>query len=72
MKGNIFYLYTPEGQEIAAKHYYRPRDEAVAEKYKDKFAKVELFTIDQEFGGWESAQKTHFSDGGSFDKIYTK
>jgi sulfate/thiosulfate transport system substrate-binding protein len=66
------YLYSPQGQEIAAKNYYRPRDEAVAEKYKDKFAKVELFTIDQEFGGWESAQKTHFSDGGSFDKIYTK
>lgn len=66
------YLYSPEGQEIAAKNYYRPRDEAVAEKYKDKFAKVELFTIDQEFGGWDKAQKTHFADGGTFDKIYTK
>jgi sulfate transport system substrate-binding protein len=66
------YLYSVQGQEIAAKNYYRPRDEAVAEKYKDKFAKVELFTIDQEFGGWEKAQKTHFSDGGTFDKIYAK
>jgi sulfate/thiosulfate-binding protein len=66
------YLYSPEGQEIAAKNYYRPRNEAVAEKYKDKFAKVELFTIDQEFGGWDKAQKTHFSDGGTFDQIYTK
>jgi sulfate/thiosulfate-binding protein len=66
------YLYSPEGQEIAAKNYYRPRDEAIAEKYKDKFAKVELFTIDQEFGGWDVAQKTHFSDGGTFDQIYTK
>lgn len=66
------YLYSPEGQEIAAKNYYRPRDEAIAEKYKDKFAKVDLFTIDQEFGGWDKAQKTHFSDGGTFDKIYTK
>jgi len=66
------YLYSPEGQEIAAKNYYRPRDEKVAEKYKDKFAKVELFTIDQEFGGWRKAQQTHFADGGVFDKIYTK
>ncbi|BCJ91852.1 sulfate ABC transporter substrate-binding protein [Terrihabitans soli] len=66
------YLYSPEGQEIAAKNYYRPRDEAVAEKYKGKFAKVELFTIDQAFGGWDKAQTTHFSDGGTFDKIYTK
>jgi sulfate transport system substrate-binding protein len=66
------YLYSPEGQEIAAKNYYRPRNEAVAEKYKDKFAKVELITVDQEFGGWEKAQATHFSDGGTFDQIYSK
>jgi sulfate/thiosulfate-binding protein len=66
------YLYSPEGQEIAAKHYYRPRDEKVAEKHKDQFAKVDLITIDEEFGGWEKAQTTHFSDGGTFDKIYTK
>jgi sulfate transport system substrate-binding protein len=66
------YLYSPEGQEIAAKNYYRPRNEAVAEKYKDKFAKVELITVDKEFGGWDEAQATHFSDGGTFDKIYSK
>ncbi|OYX69642.1 MAG: ABC transporter permease [Rhizobiales bacterium 32-66-11] len=65
------YLYTPEGQEIAAKNYYRPRDPAIAAKYKDKFAPVELFTIDQVFGGWTKAQKTHFSDGGVFDQIYS-
>lgn len=65
------FLYTPEGQELAAKHYYRPRNEAVASKFKDKFAPVELFTIDQVFGGWTKAQKTHFGDGGVFDQIYT-
>jgi sulfate transport system substrate-binding protein len=66
------YLYSPEGQEIAAKNYYRPRNEAVAEKYRAKFAQVELVTVDEEFGGWRKAQKDHFEDGGSFDKIYTK
>jgi sulfate transport system substrate-binding protein len=64
------YLYTPEGQEIAAKHHYRPRDEKVAAKYASSFAKVSLFTIDQAFGGWQTAQKTHFADGGTFDQIY--
>src|SRR5688572_3068708 len=64
------FLYTPEGQEIAAKHHYRPRDQKVAAKYAAAFAKVELFTIDQAFGGWQNAQKTHFADGGTFDKIY--
>jgi sulfate transport system substrate-binding protein len=64
------FLYTPEGQEIAAKNHYRPRDEKVAAKYGGTFAKVELFTIDQAFGGWQNAQKTHFADGGTFDKIY--
>jgi sulfate/thiosulfate-binding protein len=64
------YLYSPEGQEIAARHYYRPRLQAVAEKYADRFPKVKLFTIDEEFGGWEKAQKEHFDDGGIFDKIY--
>jgi len=63
------FLYTPEGQEIAAKNYYRPRDEQVAARYKDKFAPVQLFTIDQVFGGWQKAQKTHFGDGGVFDQI---
>ncbi|MCW5660981.1 MAG: sulfate ABC transporter substrate-binding protein [Burkholderiaceae bacterium] len=66
------YLYTPEGQEIAAKHYYRPIDEKVAAKYGKVFPKVSLFTIDELFGGWAKAQKTHFSDGGVFDQVYTK
>jgi sulfate transport system substrate-binding protein len=64
------YWYSPEGQEIAAKHHYRPRDEKVAAKYAAAFAKVSLFTIDQLFGGWQAAQKTHFGDGGTFDQIY--
>jgi sulfate transport system substrate-binding protein len=64
------YLYSPEGQEIAAKHYYRPRDAKVAAKYAGQFAKVKLITIDEVFGGWDKAQKTHFADGGSFDQIY--
>jgi sulfate/thiosulfate-binding protein len=65
------YLYTPEGQEIAARHHYRPRDEKVLAKYANRFAKVKLFTIDESFGGWQKAQKTHFADGGLFDQIYT-
>jgi sulfate/thiosulfate transport system substrate-binding protein len=64
------YLYTPEGQEIAARHHYRPRDASVAAKYADAFAKTTLFTIDEAFGGWQTAQKTHFADGGTFDQIY--
>jgi sulfate transport system substrate-binding protein len=64
------YLYTDEGQEIAAKHYYRPRAEAVAKKYEKQFPKVALINIDQAFGGWAKATKTHFADGGSFDQIY--
>jgi sulfate transport system substrate-binding protein len=64
------YLYSPEGQEIAAKHHYRPRDPKVAAKYANSFAKVSLFTIDQLFGGWQTAQKTHFADKGTFDQIY--
>ncbi len=64
------YLYTPEGQEIAAKHHYRPRDQRVAAKYASSFAAVKLFTIDETFGGWQIAQKAHFGDGGTFDQIY--
>jgi sulfate transport system substrate-binding protein len=63
------YLYSPEGQEIAAKNYYRPIDPKVASKYAKTFAPVKLFTIDDEFGGWTKAQKTHFADGGVFDQI---
>jgi len=64
------YLYSPEGQEIAAKHYYRPRLETVAKKYAATFPKVNLITIDAVFGGWQKAQKAHFADGGIFDQIY--
>jgi sulfate transport system substrate-binding protein len=64
------YLYTEEGQKIAAKHYYRPRLATVAAEYAKQFPQVTLFTIDEVFGGWENAQKTHFADGGTFDQIY--
>jgi sulfate/thiosulfate transport system substrate-binding protein len=64
------YLYSTEGQEIAAKHYYRPRDSKVAAKYTKQFANVKLVTIDAVFGGWAKAQKTHFADNGVFDQIY--
>jgi sulfate transport system substrate-binding protein len=64
------YLYSAEGQEIAAKHYYRPRLESVARKYAASFPKLDLITIDGVFGGWQKAQKTHFADGASFDQIY--
>ena len=63
------FLYSPEGQELAAKHYYRPRLESVAAKYASTFPKMELFTIDEQFGGWQKAQKTHFAEGGTFDLI---
>ncbi len=64
------YLYTAEGQDIAGKHYYRPRDAAAAAKYAKQFSDVKLFTIDEVFGGWAKAQATHFNDGGVFDQIY--
>jgi len=64
------YWYTKEGQEIAARNFYRPRDAEIAKKYENSFAKVELFTIDDVFGGWTKAQKEHFADGGIFDQIY--
>lgn len=64
------YLYSPEGQQIAGKNFYRPRDPAIAAQYAGQFAKVNLFTIDDTFGGWQKAQKTHFADGGVFDQIY--
>ncbi len=64
------HLYSTEGQELAAKNYYRPRDPAVAAKYAETFPKLNLFTIDQQFGGWAKTQKEHFGDGGVFDQIY--
>lgn len=63
------YLYSPVGQEIAAQNYYRPTDPKVAAKYAKQFAPVKLITIDEVFGGWQKAQKTHFADGGVFDKL---
>ncbi len=66
------YLYSPEGQEIAAKNFYRPVDAKVAAKYAKQFPKISLFTIDDVFGGWTKAQKEHFADGGVFDQIYAK
>ncbi|MFZ1642271.1 MAG: sulfate ABC transporter substrate-binding protein [Candidatus Contendobacter sp.] len=66
----LHYLYSDEGQNIAGKHFYRPRDPKVAAQYAGQFSKVNLFTIDEVFGGWQKAQKTHFADGGIFDQIY--
>jgi sulfate transport system substrate-binding protein len=64
------FLYTPEAQEIAARHYYRPRLDAVAARYAATFPKINLVTIDEVFGGWQKAQRTHFADGGTFDQVY--
>jgi sulfate transport system substrate-binding protein len=68
-KAYLEYLYSPEGQEIAAKHFYRPRVESVAQKHAATFPKVNTFTIDEVFGGWQNAQKTHFAEGGVLDQI---
>lgn len=64
------YLYTPAAQDVIAKHYYRPRNQQVAAKYARRFPKINLLTIDTDFGGWSRAQATHFSDGGQFDQIF--
>lgn len=66
------FIYTTEGQAIAAKHYYRPRDLKVAAQFAKQFAPVKLVTIDEVFGGWQKAQKAHFADGGVFDQISVK
>ncbi|NDC74564.1 sulfate ABC transporter substrate-binding protein [bacterium] len=71
-KAYLEYLYSDEGQDIAGKNFYRPIDPKFAAKYAAQFTKVELFTIDQAFGGWAKAQKEHFDDGGTFDQIYLK
>ena len=70
-KAYLEHLYSPAGQEIAAKNFYRPRDEKVAAKYAQQFPKLELVTIDKDFGGWKTAQPKFFNDGGVFDQIYT-
>ncbi|HLF95606.1 MAG TPA: sulfate ABC transporter substrate-binding protein [Methylococcaceae bacterium] len=69
-KAYLEYLYGKEGQEIAAKNHYRPRDAEIAAKYADRFPKLELITVDEAFGGWNKAQATHFNDGGVFDQIF--
>jgi sulfate/thiosulfate-binding protein len=66
----LSYLYSPEGQEIAAKNFYRPRVAEIAAKYAERFPKIQLFTVDELFGGWDNAQATHFAEGGIFDQIY--
>ena len=68
-KAYLEYLYSPEGQEIAARNFYRPRLESVAEKYASRFPKLDLFTVDEVFGGWQKAQQTHFKENGVFDQI---
>ena len=69
-KGYINYLYSPLGQEMAAKHFYRPRNPQVLAQYSSQFPKIKTFTIDEVFGGWAKAQKTHFVNGAIFDQIY--
>ena len=71
-KAYLDYLYSVEGQDIIGKNYYRPTSEAAIKKYESQFPKLELVKIDEVFGGWTKAQKTHFSDGGVFDQIYIK
>ncbi|MBS0396312.1 MAG: sulfate ABC transporter substrate-binding protein, partial [Proteobacteria bacterium] len=66
----LHYLYSREGQVLAARHYFRPRDPEVAAQYASRFPTVTLVTIDEAFGGWAAAQAAHFADGGSFDRIY--
>ena len=66
------YLYSEEGQEIAAKNFYRPTNAKIAAKYASRFPAITLFRIDEAFGGWKNAHKTHFADGGTFDQIYQK
>lgn len=68
-KGYLEFLYSPEGQRIAAKNYYRPRNADIIKEFADKFGKLDLVTI-EDFGGWEKAQPQHFGDGGIFDQIY--
>ena len=66
------YLYSPEGQDLAGKHFFRPRSKEALAKYGNQFAKTELITVDEFFGGWSKAQKVHFGDGGTYDLIYKK
>jgi sulfate/thiosulfate transport system substrate-binding protein len=63
------HLFTPEGQQLAAKHFYRPRDAAALEPFRAQFPDIKMFTIDEAFGGWQKAQATHFADGAAFDRM---
>jgi sulfate transport system substrate-binding protein len=67
----LSYLYTPAGQAVVARHFYRPRNRAVLKQYRAQFPNIPLFTVDSVFGGWDAAQRTHFADGGVFDQIYS-
>jgi sulfate transport system substrate-binding protein len=69
-KAYLTYLYSAEAQDLAGKHFYRPRDAKALEKWSKNFPKINLVTIDKDFGGWTKAQKTHFDDGGTFDQVY--
>jgi len=71
-KAYLEYLYSDEAQEIIGRNFYRPTGAAAKAKYATQFSKLELFTIQDAFGGWSKAQKAHFDDGGSFDQIYQK
>jgi sulfate transport system substrate-binding protein len=64
------YLYTSEGQDIAARNFFRPTAEDVLQRYAERFPEMRLFTIDAVFGGWETAQKEHFNDGGTYDRLF--
>ncbi|MFU8764456.1 MAG: sulfate ABC transporter substrate-binding protein, partial [Haliea sp.] len=71
-KAYLEYLYSPIGQKLAAKHYYRPSDPSHADPADlERFPELDLITIDEEFGGWQAAQKQHFEEGGVFDQIYS-
>ena len=68
----LSFLFSPEGQAISARHGYRPRSKEAAAARKPPFPPVQLFTVDELFGGWEKAHAAHFADGASFDRIYQK
>ena len=65
------YLYTPEGQDIVARNFFRPTDDVVMQRHAEQFPVMRLFTVDTAFGGWEQAQKQHFNDGGTYDRLFT-
>jgi ABC-type sulfate transport system substrate-binding protein len=64
------YLYSDQGQELAAQHFFRPGNETILERYSTRYKPLELFTVDEVAGSWQKAQRVHFADGGIFDQIY--